>query len=546
MKRTEVTYTKIFYADQLTDLKYQELVNFAVSLRDFKNVISKEVNSNLLYYMELSKFSFIKEMRAKHHKELSSYFDNALYLQVYTTYKNRFTAIQHKIAFKKREFKKIRLYKRATGQHKVGDLRSVVYKVSATPLSICLTYLARYGSETTSKFIKSQIDKVEESKQKFYANILRCIEKFGYDRLYSLAIRKRARIISHYQNPIEFKSLSFSGRSSHQFTNIIEYNKNRHSKISAFITLNVPFRKSKKLEIPVKLSHKAHGKPESYRKYTDKRSQYLYTVVIDELTKNVSVRLAKPCYKDIVDAGTSYIGIDVNVKHNLLSLSDGSTYDYNRKLVSAYIQLLNKVDAAKKSNPDYKPGRNRQLKLRQYYRQIRHSNERIVVQVCKNLKQHGINHVVMENLTNSFSRSYAKNEEFGEKYNRIASILNISSIKDEFNHIGENYNIAVSLVQSEYTSQMCPKCRCIDPENRTEQETFCCINCGHTDNADHNAAINIRNRVQETVFQNALLKSNPDGTYAPKNINHDKIKDILLRSSNCKDKKSYDDLICVS
>ena len=152
----------------------------------------------------------------------------------------------------------------------------------------------------------------------------------------------------------------------------------------------------------------------------------------------------------------------------------------------------------------------------------------------------------MENLTNSFSRSYAKNEEFGEKYNRIASILNISSIKDEFKHIGENYNIAVSLVQSEYTSQMCPKCRCIDPENRTEQETFCCINCGHTDNADHNAAINIRNRVQETVFQNALLKSNPDGTYAPKNINHDKIKDILLRSSNCKDKKSYDDLICVS
>lgn len=536
MKRTEVTYTKIFYADQLTDLKYHELVAFAVSLRDFKNVISKEVNSNLLYYMELSKFSFIKEMRAKHHKELSSYFDSSLYTKVYTSYKNRFTAIQHKIAFKKREFKEFRFYKRATGQHKVGELRSVVYKVSATPLSICLTYLARYGSDTTPDFIKSQIDKVEESKQKFYANILRCIEKFGYDRLYSLALRKRNRIISSYNEPIDFKSLNFSGRTIHQFANIINYNKNRHSKISAFITLNVPFRKQK-FEIPVKLSHKAHGKPESYRKYTNKKSQYSYTVVIDELTKNVSVHLSKDGYMNVPDVGDSYIGIDVNVKHNLLSLSDSTTYDYDRKLVSSYIQLLNKVDTAKKANPDYKPGRNRQLKLRQYHRRLKHSNERIIVQACKDIKKNGYDHIVMENLDNSFSRSYAKNDEFGEKYNRIASILNICSIKDEFKHIGQNYNIAVSQVQSEYTSQMCPKCGCIDPENRSNQETFCCINCGHTDNADHNAAINIRNRVSGTVFREALLKSSPDGTYIPKNIAHDKIKGILLRSPSCKDQR---------
>lgn len=39
-------------------------------------------------------------------------------------------------------------------------------------------------------------------------------------------------------------------------------------------------------------------------------------------------------------------------------------------------------------------------------------------------------------------------------------------------------------------------------------------------NADLHAAINIRNRVQETVFQQALLKSNPDGTYIPKKLNH--------------------------
>lgn len=43
-----------------------------------------------------------------------------------------------------------------------------------------------------------------------------------------------------------------------------------------------------------------------------------------------------------------------------------------------------------------------------------------------------------------------------------------------------------------YTSQRCFRCGHISAENRKSQAVFSCIKCGHTDNADHNAALNIR------------------------------------------------------
>ena len=75
---------------------------------------------------------------------------------------------------------------------------------------------------------------------------------------------------------------------------------------------------------------------------------------------------------------------------------------------------------------------------------------------------------------------------------------------------------------------MCPICGCIEDENRPTQETFECIECGYKDNADFNAAINIRNRVCEAVLRNALLKQLDDGAFEPKNLKREKVKDVLL------------------
>lgn len=56
--------------------------------------------------------------------------------------------------------------------------------------------------------------------------------------------------------------------------------------------------------------------------------------------------------------------------------------------------------------------------------------------------------------------------------------------------LARNGNTLVK-VPAQYTSQMCSRCGCVDKRNRRTQDTFKCIACGYTDNADVNAAKNI-------------------------------------------------------
>ena len=56
-------YTKVFHSKDLTRLKYDELYNFAVLIRNHKNNVSQYVNDNLLHFLEYSKCQFMKEMR---------------------------------------------------------------------------------------------------------------------------------------------------------------------------------------------------------------------------------------------------------------------------------------------------------------------------------------------------------------------------------------------------------------------------------------------------------------------------------------------------
>jgi len=46
-------------------------------------------------------------------------------------------------------------------------------------------------------------------------------------------------------------------------------------------------------------------------------------------------------------------------------------------------------------------------------------------------------------------------------------------------------------VDPAYTSQTCSECRVVDRESRRTRAEFLCTSCGHTDNADINAARNI-------------------------------------------------------
>ena len=98
-----------------------------------------------------------------------------------------------------------------------------------------------------------------------------------------------------------------------------------------------------------------------------------------------------------------------------------------------------------------------------------------------------------------------KKDEKTEKYlknNRRKKAKLNSSILDKCWHKLETY-LKYKVVKAKkmwfkvpanYTSQECAEYGHIHPDNRKTQKIFCCLKCGHTDNADHNAARVIKKR----------------------------------------------------
>ena len=515
-------YTKIFKSKDMTRLKYNELYDFAVLIRDHKNRVSEYVNNNLLHYLEYNKFSFSKEMRELYKGVIPSSFDAQLYTQIFTCYQNKFDAIQRKLKFEKVIYNGCETYKRDTKKHKKGDFKKVINKKEQTPLSICLIYLARFGNENTIEYITKQLSTCDEKKKAFYQNILDKCDKFGFEKLFNLAVQKRQRIIQYYsEHPIEFKSLAFSGRC--RKTKIIDYNSRFDSKINSFVSLSGIGRKS--FDIPVTFSKDYHGNMMDYRK---NNPDYEYTITFDEKKHQVNIYLCKDGERYIPQVNGKTIGVDVNVKHNLFSLSNNTTYDYDRKLVNDFCRLSKEIDELKK-NKSYIVGKRKQNKLDKLKEKMVKSEQQLISTMCKTLQSQGVGHIVMEDLNNGFGRCFVKDKDNDcINYNRKVKFLGISSLKQEVEHIARKYDIAVSTVQASYTSKMCPICGCIEDENRPNQETFECVECGHKDNADFNAAKNIRNRVLVTVLRESLLKQLDNGAFEPKKLKREKVKDILL------------------
>ena len=525
-------YAKIFNSYMLTRSKYDELYAVAIKLRDFKNEVSRLVNSDLLHYLDYSALSFVTEMRKAFPDRISSCFDKQVYTQVFTNYQNKFDAILRKLQFQKITFKGFELYKRNSKNHRKGDLKNILFDRTQTDLTVCLSYLARYGNRNTLEYLQRKVnelnnstDKKEIKQKQFYLNILDKCNKFGFDRLSRLALSRRNRTIKNYSEyPIEYKSLTFSGRS--QKKSLVALNSNFNSKINAFF--NLAGFSSDNFYIPVKYAKDYHGRMKSYWK---KNHHYEYTVFFDEYRKQVSIIYVKDGERYIPEIRDNIIGIDVNSKHNLLSLSNGEIYNFDRKLLEDFCVLSLHIDNLKSKNKEYKTGKRKQRKLDTLKNKINKYEENLIASVCKHLADEGYHHVVMENLDNSFGKNFVKDEN-DVNYNRRVKFLGLSSIKDKFEHIGRKYDIAVSLVHSAYTSKQCPVCGCIDDDNRKCQEAFKCVECGHEANADLNAAINIKNRVDITVLCDKLLKQVDNGSFRPKPLKRAKVKEVLLSFRN--------------
>lgn len=71
---------------------------------------------------------------------------------------------------------------------------------------------------------------------------------------------------------------------------------------------------------------------------------------------------------------------------------------------------------------------------------------------------------------------------------------NLGHIPEQLAWAAPREGIQATKVNPAYSSQECSVCHSVDRKNRPDQQTFCCLVCGHTIHADENAAINVAHR----------------------------------------------------
>lgn len=188
------------------------------------------------------------------------------------------------------------------------------------------------------------------------------------------------------------------------------------------------------------------------------------------------------------------VGIDIGLKKLVVS-SDGEIIDQNLDVIK-YAKYLSKrkgnlnryIEHLKKiKGDDYKDVSQRNI-TKQYSKLIHMVNCDNRYKIKQFLKGRDNDLIVMEDLN-------IQHPHLGRQTNLFLRLLHIQQIKEDVLRYCKEFGINIKLVNPSYTSQQCPICGYVDKNNRKTQEKFSCLNCGHTDNADHNASINIRDRI---------------------------------------------------
>ena len=184
------------------------------------------------------------------------------------------------------------------------------------------------------------------------------------------------------------------------------------------------------------------------------------------------------------------VGLDRNCGQ--VSLSDGTKYRLAdlKKKEARRKRYQKMVARRKKGSKRRKLARHR---LNKAYQAERHARANWFHQTSKLIAdQYDL--VYMEELNTQGMTKSAKGtaEQPGKNVKQKAG-LNRSILASGWHKLEQclSYKAQVEKVPAHYTSQTCNQCGSVDKANRVSQSIFKCRYCGHEDNADVNAALNI-------------------------------------------------------
>ena len=455
-----------------------------------------------------------------------------------------------------------------------------------------LSYLTKFYGVGLKQFLsdKESTEGLESHQSKAYKLL-----NYDEQKVEKIVTMRRQRMFKNCKY-IEFKSLVFTNSGSiNSYDNFItKYPKNilvlnkykRQTRIqrglkgkdlkvlktNALIKVHLG---EERYDLPIRLSDKYHTDEllktiaQSYTGGSGGNKtahQFTNTIQIDEFKKEIIIKFAVRVKKSSQpDSMNKVLGVDINVKNNFFYCSSGKRFVARKKLVKYIADTDKKLKEAKNNkfkkeeleikndnslNRKEKAEKLNELKKKRVfnkkerYMALRNNRRKkalmdyMTSQLCKYSKSRGYDQIVIEDLQFVFSKCYITNKEFEVNYNDLFSILHLRELKHVIPRIANRpkYFLSVSITPAAYTSQTCNVCGYIDKGNRPNQHTFRCKNCGHTDNADFNAAKNIRDRITNPVLR-TLLHDKQDGkqyTFEPKKIKYKQIKSKLNKTNSPK------------
>ena len=526
---------------KLNKSKYELLEAYAIEAKNFRNVVSEIVYDNYrqkIFYREISEYDIRKKLKYLNKQTKISAADcQSAISDVYVRYETNLNMFIEKY-----------------------------YKINVNdkPIKLLFNYMIRYykNEEYFEKMLEDQFIEVfnkinvknpEEKDLESYNFRLKLLNEYvslkrknffkGQTNLNFISfVRYIQDFIIKKMNKVTYKSLTFNHMNVIGKTmNVSGMLEKSHTKLTnTIIHINLP--KIAIIDLPVRHSKKYHGTFKDYKYFLNKttgQKQYLIQISFDEVKKEVKITLVRNIKKNISDnyEGKQILGVDVNTKHNIFALSNYETQKIDKKLVKKIVREKKKLKKIQSQRD--------KLKLpKEYSKRQKRIQDKINKQVAylQNyachllLKNHKNSILVMENLERNLKKCKINNIQYEEElnYNDLFSLLRIYSIKDTVVRMSGNYNVNVVLVNPDFTSQMCPKCGHISKNNRKSQETFCCEKCNYKNNADINAAKNIKGRFTNPKFKEELQKEVADTQLIsePKILNRFKFKQKLFEITN--------------
>ena len=527
--------------------KYELLEVYAIEAKKFRNIVSKIVYNNYrqkIFYGEISKDKLVTELKYLNKQTKISAADCQQAIRdVYTRYKTNldmFIKKHYKINMYSHPYRflfnyMVRYFK---GQQDFEDFLEKKYLEEKNKL----VKILKQGEDKELTYNEFRNLHFYMYLRKIYNDVKAKNFFKGQTNLNFISIVRYVQdFIIKKMNKVIYKSLTFDHMNvlyTKTFPAMLEKS---HIKLTnAIIHISLP--KIATIDLPVRHSKKYHGILKDYKYDSSeivKQKQYLIKISFDEIKKEVKITLVRDIEKNVSDnyEGKQIFGVDVNTKHNIFALSNCETQEIDDNLVNKIVREKKKLKAIQSQRDKLKLPKEYSKRQKRIQDKINKQVEYLQNYACYQLlSAHENSILVMENLEYNLKKCKFNNKQYEEElnYNDLFSLLRIYSMKDTVIRMSGNYNVNVVLVNPDFTSQMCSKCEHISKNNRKSQETFCCEKCGHENNADINAAINIKDRFTNPKFKEELQKEVADTQLIsePKISNRFKFKEKLFEITN--------------